>query len=178
MKSYNYQETLKALWEKAVEKYRAGVRSEHELFEADELDFLASIGINSREMFDYAEDFVNGGEPDFATVAMVTDIRRSYFLETMKGQRSDKVVTTECLPAKSESVRGIDWLPRIIPKAKAKLRGEMDPDLMYGCGGDRNFFRTNDIHPAEFLRVVRDNIDNDEAVIDWVEARTKSAQPA
>ena len=39
---------------------------------------------------------------------------------------------------------------------------------MYSCGGDRNFFRTHDIHPAEFLTLVWRNGDNDAATIDWV----------
>ena len=46
------------------------------------------------------------------------------------------------------------WLPRLIFKARLKLRGEMDPEIMYGCGGDRQFFVKYDIHPADFLRAV------------------------
>ena len=34
-------------------------------------------------------------------------------------------------------IDGIAWLPRILVKARLKLRGEMPADLMYGCGGDR-----------------------------------------
>ena len=48
-------------------------------------------------------------------------------------------VDMEQLPAKAAQVDGIAWLPRIIAKARAKLRGEMPPDLMYDCGGDRDF---------------------------------------
>ena len=33
-----------------------------------------------------------------------------------------------------------------------KLRGEMPPDLMYGCGGDRNFFQEWNLDGADFLR--------------------------
>jgi hypothetical protein len=51
-------------------------------------------------------------------------------------------------------MEGIPWLPRIIAKAEAKLRGEMDPDTMFGCGGDRAFCSKHHIHPADFLRVV------------------------
>ncbi|TLD70649.1 hypothetical protein FEM03_10040 [Phragmitibacter flavus] len=46
------------------------------------------------------------------------------------------------------------WLPRIIAKAEAKLRGEMDPDIMFGCGGDRAFLSEVGIHPADFLRMI------------------------
>ena len=78
---------------------------------------------------------------------------------------------SQTLPAKTDEARGIAWLPRIIPKAKAKLRGELPPDTMFCCGGDRNFFRTNDIHPSEFLRVVKDAGDDEETIIDWVVSR-------
>ena len=67
---------------------------------------------------------------------------------------------------------GIPWLPRIIKKAEAKLRGEMAPDLMYGCGGDRNFFREHRLNPADFLRHVW-AADGDEAkVLAYVKAAT------
>jgi hypothetical protein len=58
------------------------------------------------------------------------------------------------LPAKAAEMDGIPWLPRLIAKAEAKLRGEMDDDTMYGCGGDRDFLEQHKIHPADFLRVV------------------------
>ena len=80
------------------------------------------------------------------------------------------------LPAKTDAVHGIAWLPRIIPKTKAKLRGELPPSLMYCCGGDRNFFTTHDIHPAEFLSLVWRHEHADAAIVDWVVRRSKAAQ--
>ena len=71
-----------------------------------------------------------------------------------KGVESTKVVKPADLPPKDEALDGIVWLPRIIAKAEAKLRGEMDPDIMYGCGGDRAFLSKHNIHPADFLREV------------------------
>jgi hypothetical protein len=79
------------------------------------------------------------------------------------------------MPAKKDSVKGIEWLPRIIPKAKAKLRGELPDSLMYCCGGDRRFFKANNILPAEFLSIVWRNGDHDAATVDWVAARSKTA---
>ena len=75
------------------------------------------------------------------------------------------------MPAKTDAVRGIEWLPRLIPKAKAKPRGELPSSLMYSCGGDRRFFRGHDILPAEFLSLVWRNENNDAAIIDWVARR-------
>ena len=76
------------------------------------------------------------------------------------------------MPAKTDAVKGIEWLPRIIPKAK--LRGELPDSLMYCCSGDRRFFSDHDIHPAEFLSLVWRNEKNAAAIIDWVVKRTKA----
>ena len=46
---------------------------------------------------------------------------------------------------------------------------------MYGCGGDRRFFKTTNIHPAEFLRVVRAYEDEHEKIVDWVAARKNAS---
>ena len=46
-------------------------------------------------------------------------------------------------------------MSQVIVKARAKLRGELDPDLMFCCGGDRKFLADHGgIHPADFLRQV------------------------
>lgn len=174
MKHYSYLEKLETIWQNGVAAYRGGQRGAEGLFSGDEIAFLQSIGQSGQEFFDYAEDFVAAGEPGFATVAAVADIRRAYFLEVQGGQSSGQVLDPDSLPAKDSSVEGISWLPRILPKARAKLRGELDPDIMYGCGGDRRFFKENDIHPAELLRIVWQHEHNDEAVIAWVLARRKS----
>ena len=86
----------------------------------------------------------------------------------------DKVVDTGDLPPKKDAVRGIEWLPRLIEKARAKLRGEMSDDLMYLCGGDRKFFKKHDIHPADFLQFVMNNFEDDEAIIDFVIRNSKA----
>jgi len=82
------------------------------------------------------------------------------------------------LPSKDDAVRGIEWLPRIIPKSKAKLRGELPASLMYCCGGDRRFFKAHDINPAEFLSMIWRNEKNDAAIIDWVASRSAAAKAA
>ncbi|NDV61507.1 DUF5069 domain-containing protein [Puniceicoccales bacterium CK1056] len=173
--SYTFHVPLKEIWVKAVKLYQDGNRDSSTYFNTGETAFLESIGHTAQEVFDFAEDFVNGGEPDFETFLLVASLRRFYFLHVMKGDKSDVVVDTGDLPAKDLSVAGIDWLPRIMPKARAKLRGEMSDDLMYGCGGDRKFFKANNLHPAEFLAFVMQNFDNDEAIIDFVASGSKTA---
>ncbi len=170
--AYHYQEELLRIWEHGVSLYQQGERKPVGMFDAAATDFLRENGATAQEVFDFVEDFVVGGEPDFTTFAMITDIRRSFFLIQQNSHHSKRVIEDSELPPKSESVRGIVWLPRIIVKAKAKLRGEMNPNLMYGCGGDRNFFKENNLHPAEFLRLVADHLDNDEAVIEYVVKRS------
>lgn len=173
MHNYTITTPLKAIWTRAVALYQQGHRDSSQYFTEEETRFLQSIGATAQEVFDFAEDWVNREEPDFLTFAMLAEIRRHYFYFKQQGNPSENVLDSETLPAKTDAVEGIEWLPRLIPKAKAKLRGELNSDLMYGCGGDRNFFRTHDIHPATFLRVVETYEDNDQAVINWVKTHSK-----
>jgi len=55
-----------------------------------------------------------------------------------------------------------------VVKARIKLRGEMDPDLMYGCGGDRPFLRRHHMTLPQFLQLVWDKGDDDRAIVDAV----------
>ncbi len=171
MNHYNYQETLKAIWTEAVAKYESGNREPETYFDAAGLKQLAAFGLKIMDLYDAAEDWINRGEPDFETFLMMSEARRDYFITVQKGQPSEKELDPETLPAKTDAVRGIEWLPRIIPKAIAKLRGELPPVTMYNCGGDRAFFKAHNIHPAEFLRVAWAYEDEPDKIIDWVEAR-------
>ena len=99
---------------------------------------------------------------------LIHEQRKDYFWETQKKVPSTRVLDPSSLPAKNESLHGIVWLPRIIQKARAKLLGELDPTTMYCCGGDRYFFQTNQIHPAEFLRVVKRADNDDSSIVQWV----------
>ena len=137
-------------------------------FPIEEDALLESIGMNRMDAFDFAEDWARMGEPDLAVFLQIPEQRKDYFWETQKKVPSTQVLDPTSLPAKNESLHGIVWLPRIIPKARAKLRGELDPNTMYCCGGDRNFFRTNQIHPAEFLRIVKRAGDDDLSIAQWV----------
>ena len=122
-------------------------------------------------VFDYAEDFVGGGDPEFETFLMICEARLEYFLNVQQGIASTQRLDASTLPPKDLSINGIVWLPRILPKALAKLRGELPPEIMYGCGGDRRFFRSNNIHPAEFLRTVWAHEAEPARVIEWVAQR-------
>lgn len=171
MNHYTYQKNLKIIWEGAVAKYKEGCREVESYFDEATLAELASMGLNVMDVYDYAEDFVSRGEPDFETFLMVSEARRDYFMTVQNGKPSGNTLDSSTLPPKTDEAAGIVWLPRIMPKAIAKLRGELPPETMYGCGGDRNFFKENNIHPAEFLRAAWAYEDETSKLIDWVSAR-------
>lgn len=172
MNHYTYHTRLKSIWQDAVGKYEAGNREPNSYFDEATLAELASVGLNTMDVYDFAEDFVTRDEPDFETFLMIAEARRDYFLTVQEGRLSKKTLDPASLPEKSAEVNGIEWLPRIIPKAIAKLRGELPSDTMYCCGGDRSFFKKHKIHPAEFLRAAWTYSDDSDRLVAWVEART------
>ena len=122
-------------------------------YSEDDLSFLSSIGYKPRELFDFVEDLADEGAPTESTALLIASVRRDYFLVVQNGTASPVEVTRGDLPSFNEEFDTIAYLPRIIAKAIAKLRGELHPDVMFSCGGDRKFLRENgDIHPADFLR--------------------------
>jgi hypothetical protein len=172
MKHYTFTLTFRELYDKAVALYARGQRGAASYFTPEERAFLTANGLTSQHLYDYAEDANNDGEPDFGTAVGVELIRRDYFLNVQDGNPSTQILDEASLPPKDATLGGIRWLPRIVPKARAKLRGELPPSLMYGCGGDRNFFQTHDIHPTEFLRQIWTHLDNDDALVAWVKKRS------
>ncbi len=172
MKHYDFATRLQQLWEKACRLYGQGQRDAGTYFAADEAAFLAANGLTPQHIYDYAEDFTSGGEPTWNNALGIELVRRDHFLNAQGGRKSPAVLDESRLPAKTDAVRGIEWLPRLIPKARAKLRGELPSTLMYCCGGDRRFFQTHDILPAEFLALVWRHERDDAAVIDWVARRS------
>lgn len=164
-----WNDKFTALFERVADAYRKG-NFEHETgYSEEDSSFLESIGYRKREFFDFVEDFVDEGEPSLGTALLVAAVRRDYFLVEQKGGISGKKVTKDELPNFGEELDGISYLPRILVKARAKLRGELDPDIMYGCGGDRNFLAKNGgIHAADFLRHVWSSGGDDSKVVAWI----------
>ncbi len=166
--SFNFHNQLSSIWEKAVSLYKEGNTDPSSFPIEDVVPMLASFGINKIEVFDYAEDWCLHGEPDLLTFLLVHYERWSFFREEQNRKPSNIMLEPTSLPSRSEEIAGIQWLPRIIPKAYAKLRGELPPEVMYGCGGDRQFFKQNNIHPAEFLRIIRKFPKDEKSIINWV----------
>ena len=170
MSNYTWSTTFIELFNRCTKAYESGNTNFATWFSADDKAFLASIGYRDREFFDFVEDHINYGDPSAETALLVASVRRDYLKVIQHGKTSDKIVPPSALPAKNAEVDGIGWLPRLIVKARAKLRGEMDPDTMFSCGGDRAFFTKHDIHAADFLREVWAAGDDDAKIIAYVKA--------
>lgn len=176
MKHYDFPQKFRALYDKSVGLYAKGEREPAVFFNAGETAFLSANGLTAQQLYDYAEDHHHYGEPGCDHALAIESVRRDYFLNVQGGHGLVTVLDETTLPAKTETVEDIAWLPRLIPKTKAKLRGELPASLMYCCGGDRTFFKAHDIHPAEFLTLVWRHLQDDAAVINWVVQRSKSAR--
>jgi hypothetical protein len=166
--SDHWKSEFRNVWERGIVAWKAGRKSARTMFEPADVAFLATIGCTAQELFDFVDDSLNYDDLDVETALAVAAIRREYFLNVMHGKVTGRIVPTHELPAKSATVDGIAWLPRLIAKARIKLRGEMNPDLMYGCAGDRPFLREHNMKLPEFLQLVRDKGDDDRAIVDAV----------
>jgi hypothetical protein len=174
MSHYTFATQFRAVYDYAVALFAKGQRGADKFFDETQRAFLAANGVAIQSLYDYAEDHNGyGGEPGYDIALTIEAVRRDYFLNQQHGRPSSVVLDVSTLPDKSATIQGIEWLPRIIPKAKAKLRGEMPSSIMYCCSGDRKFLKANDIFPAEFLQVVWRNEHNDAAIVDWVARQAK-----
>jgi hypothetical protein len=169
-----WNEQFLHLFETCTVRYQNGERDYDTWFTAADLQLLEDIGYKTREFFDFVEDFCDKQNPALSTALLIAAVRRDYFHTIQKRQKSEKKLTRDELPTFGDTLNDIAYLPRILTKARAKLRGELDPDLMYSCGGDLNFLKNNgDIHPADFLRQVWAAGDDDQKLASWVAAQAR-----
>ncbi|KAB2638983.1 MAG: DUF5069 domain-containing protein [Verrucomicrobia bacterium] len=161
------------LFDSCCASYHSGTRDFEKFYTGEDRAFLATIGYQAREFFDFVEDFCDAGTPSATTALLVAAVRRDYFLSVQHGITSQQVLTSADLPSFGHELAGLVYLPRILAKARAKLRGELDPDIMFGCGGDRNFLRQHGCIPlADFLHHVWAAGDNDAKLAAWVKAQS------
>ena len=154
MELNEWTQKLRALYDEALTKYQAGQRDAETFFDASQTAFLASIGLRPIHLYDYVEDFATSAEPDWDTTLLIIAARRDYFIHEMHREWTATPITEASLPTKTDAYDGIEWLPRIILKAQGFLKGALPPEIMYCCGGDRRFLKANNLHPADFLRMV------------------------
>jgi hypothetical protein len=162
------------LFDTCAARYREGERDFDTWFSKDDLNLLKEIGYKTREFFDFVEDFCDKQSPSPSTALLIASVRRDYFHTIQNRQKSTQTLTRDELPTFGDSLNDIAYLPRILAKARAKLRGELDPDLMYSCGGDMNFLKNHgDIHPADFLRQVWAAGEDDQKIANWVSSQCR-----
>jgi len=166
-----WNEQFLDLFRRCLKAYKGGNPDFNSYYSEGDLSFLGSIGYKPRELFDFVEDLADEGGPAESTVLLVAAVRRDYFLVMQNSQPSTKETGSGDIPARDVELDGIAYLPRIIAKAEAKLRGELDPNLMFSCGGDRGFLgRHGDIPPADFLRQVWAADGDAQQIADFVRA--------
>lgn len=168
MLNFSWETTFRELFDRCLERYRSGDTDFNGYYSDDDLAFLGSIGHKPRELFDFVEDFADESTPSPDAAVLIAAARRDFFHVIQDGQARSAETTPDELPGKDSELDGIRWLPRIITKARAKLRGELHPDIMFSCGGDRAFLREHDIHPADFLRAVWAADDDDAKIVAYV----------
>lgn len=166
-----WNEKFLELFRRCLSNYTEGNSDYMSYYSESDLSFLSSIGYKPRELFDFVEDLADEGVPAESTALLIASVRRDYFLVAQDAVASDKEVSRSDVPPFEAEFNGIAYLPRIIAKADAKLRGELNPDMMFGCGGDRKFLSDHgNIHPADFLRHVWSADGNAQKVADFVKA--------
>ncbi len=171
VESEDWIESFRSLFDNKVANYKNGIQKVEAMFSKEEEDFLRSIGATPQEIFDFVEDWTDDGEPDPDMILAITQIRRDFFLNDQQGQHAKFVKITDLFPPREAKLAGLEWFPRIIEKAKAKLYGDLPPDLMYSCGGDRRFLKKVKVKPDEFLQVVREAGDDVEHIVKFVTDR-------
>ncbi|MGI9244159.1 MAG: DUF5069 domain-containing protein [Verrucomicrobiales bacterium] len=168
MSNFSWPTTFRELFDRCVEKYRSGNSDYPSYYSEEDLAFLDSIGYKQREFFDFVEDYCDESVPTPGDALLVAAVRRDFLNVVQGGVKSSNMVPNDSLPAKDSELAGHRWLPRIITKARAKLAGELDPETMFSCGGDRAFLRSHDIHAADFLRAVWAAGGDDQKIVDYV----------
>ena len=130
--SDDWRKKFRELFFAGVDRQQHGGQSPATMFEPDEVEFLESIGCTAQELFDFADDYVHCGDVNYDDVEAIQSMRFDFFKNHLNAQPASQAMSMDEFPTKSAEVDGIPWLPRLIVKARAKLRGDLPADLMYG----------------------------------------------
>jgi len=174
----NWEDIFQQLFDRAVDAYETGMRDSDQTFSQEERAFLASIGASPQEVYDFVEDWSEDGVPTPEVIREVAGVRRDYFLKVQDGKLVSQKMSSDVLPSPGASLGEHRWLPRIIAKARAKLRGELPPNIMYGCGMDRPFLQGVNIGLAEFLKIVWEAGENDGKILHYVNQKARGHETA
>jgi hypothetical protein len=174
--SKDWEDTFQRLFDQAEEAFTEGIREPDKMFSQEERAFLQSIGASPQEIYDFVEDWSEERVPAPEVIREVTGLRREYFLKVQDGKLESEKMISDGLPSPRTSLGGHRWLPRIIAKARAKLRGELPPHIMYGCGMDRPFLQGRNIGLSEFLRKVWEAGEDDGKILDYVNLKARGQE--
>lgn len=157
------------LFRNCLDEFKSGNKDFNSYYTDKDLKFLSSIGYKPRELFDFVEDLGAEESPSESTALLVASVRRDYFFAIQDQIHSEKEISQDDLPTFGDTLTDIVYLPRILVKARAKLKGELDPDIMFGCGGDRKFLKDHgNIPMADFLRNVWSSGTDDLKIANYV----------
>ena len=104
MNHYDYHTRLKALWDKGVEDYHNGGRVPGAYLTEEERAFLREIGANEQDLYDYTDDSIRYGEPDFEMFWAVQSMRFNYFRMIMKNRQGDFIAPMEAYSPKDAEI--------------------------------------------------------------------------
>jgi hypothetical protein len=171
MEEAGWEQQFRDAYQRARAAYEQGADTPAVCVADTDRKLLAEIGCSPQELFDFVEDDVTVGEPGLEKTLAITRVRWEYLSEVERGKAPERIRRTAEFPSPAETLGGIPWLPRIIAKARAKLRGELPPDLMYSCGGDRRFLREHGLEADAFLRAVWRAGEEDGPILEYVQRR-------
>lgn len=167
----SWMETFRAAYQRTRSAYEEGAGTPSSSISESDRKFLGEIGCSPQELFDLVEDDVTVGEPGLERALGITRVRWEYFQQVERGKAPERMRRMAEFPPPGDTLGGLAWLPRIIAKARGKLRGELPPELMYCCGGDRHFLGEHGLEPDAFLRAVWKAGDRDEEILEYVRRR-------
>ena len=125
------------------------------------------------DVYDFAEDYVQGGEPDFESFLTVSEAAETiFFLFRTDNPPVRFLIRPACRrnPNRFAESSGCHAsFPRRWPNCAENFHRRLCTDAV-----ETGNFKENNIHLAEFLRVSWAYEDEPEKVIDWVEKRRKS----
>ena len=120
MNHYDYHTRLKALWEKGVEDYSNGGRVPGAYLTEEERAFLGEIGANEQDLYDFTDDSIRYGEPDFEMFWAVQSMRFNYFKMIMKNRPGDYIAPMAAYSPKDAEINGIPLAPQDNPKSQTQ----------------------------------------------------------
>ena len=98
MDHYAFPTRFRALHDEAVRRYAAGHRTAAGLLPPTDEAWLAANGLSPQNLFDYAEDCANYGEPGPEQALAIELVRRDYFWNAQDGKPSGRVIDADTLP--------------------------------------------------------------------------------